>query len=204
MYPRLMISVSGHLLWTVRHMNARICNLWEIRQVEAQGLGARTLRCIIDAFFHSPEDGEIHPEICRLFIQLQCCLEMYLTEMLKSVCLLGSLQLHRKGNAVPLGSQQETSTSATGNWRCWSLACPTVEPSSGLMLILLDSVICIWFELIGNGKYGCSGSRRKPRCPGVKSWHDIFWPFLFLYSLPVMSYCMCSRETLFRSYKGRQ
>ncbi|XP_030644196.1 regulator of G-protein signaling 7-binding protein A isoform X2 [Chanos chanos] len=44
-----------------------------------------------------PEDGEIHPEICRLFIQLQCCLEMYLTEMLKSVCLLGSLQLHRKG-----------------------------------------------------------------------------------------------------------
>ncbi|XP_036435679.1 regulator of G-protein signaling 7-binding protein A [Colossoma macropomum] len=44
-----------------------------------------------------PEDGEIHPEICRLFIQLQCCLEMYLTEMLKSVCLLGSLQLHRRG-----------------------------------------------------------------------------------------------------------
>ncbi|XP_055367809.1 regulator of G-protein signaling 7-binding protein A isoform X2 [Betta splendens] len=44
-----------------------------------------------------PEDGEIQPEICRLFIQLQCCLEMYITEMLKSVCLLGSLQLHRKG-----------------------------------------------------------------------------------------------------------
>ncbi|XP_073668734.1 regulator of G-protein signaling 7-binding protein B [Paramisgurnus dabryanus] len=45
-----------------------------------------------------PEDGEIHPEICRLFIQLQCCLEMYVTEMLKSMCLLGVLQLHRKGN----------------------------------------------------------------------------------------------------------
>ncbi|XP_060790845.1 complement component C6 [Neoarius graeffei] len=45
-----------------------------------------------------PEDGEIHPEICRLFIQLQCCLEMYITEMLKSMCLLGVLQLHRKGN----------------------------------------------------------------------------------------------------------
>ncbi|KAL4630068.1 regulator of G-protein signaling 7-binding protein isoform X1 [Arapaima gigas] len=44
-----------------------------------------------------PEDGEIHPEICRLFIQLQCCLEMYITEMLKSVCLLGSMQIHRKG-----------------------------------------------------------------------------------------------------------
>ncbi|XP_020491685.2 complement component C6 isoform X2 [Labrus bergylta] len=43
-----------------------------------------------------PEDGEIHPEICRLFIQLQCCLEMFITEMLKSVCLLGVLQLHRK------------------------------------------------------------------------------------------------------------
>lgn len=44
----------------------------------------------------SPEDGEIHPEICRLFIQLQCCLEMFITEMLKSMCLLGVLQLHRK------------------------------------------------------------------------------------------------------------
>ncbi|KAM9841536.1 regulator of G-protein signaling 7-binding protein B-like [Aulostomus maculatus] len=42
-----------------------------------------------------PEDGEIHPEICRLFIQLQCCLEMFITEMLKSMCLLGVLQLHR-------------------------------------------------------------------------------------------------------------
>ncbi|XP_023834202.1 regulator of G-protein signaling 7-binding protein A [Salvelinus sp. IW2-2015] len=49
-----------------------------------------------------PEDGEIHPEICRLFIQLQCCLEMYITEMLKSVCLLGSLQLHRKGREYTL------------------------------------------------------------------------------------------------------
>ncbi|XP_030049039.1 regulator of G-protein signaling 7-binding protein isoform X4 [Microcaecilia unicolor] len=51
-----------------------------------------------------PEDGEIHPEICRLYIQLQCCLEMYTTEMLKSICLLGSLQLQRKGkepHAVP-------------------------------------------------------------------------------------------------------
>ncbi|XP_054040128.1 regulator of G-protein signaling 7-binding protein-like [Rissa tridactyla] len=44
-----------------------------------------------------PEDGEIHPEICRLYIQLQCCLEMYTTEMLKSMCLLGSLQFHQKG-----------------------------------------------------------------------------------------------------------
>ncbi|KAG7498577.1 hypothetical protein JOB18_014186 [Solea senegalensis] len=43
-----------------------------------------------------PEDGEIPPEICRLFIQLQCCLEMFVTEMLKSMCLLGVLQLHRK------------------------------------------------------------------------------------------------------------
>lgn len=48
-------------------------------------------------FYCSPEDGEIHPEICRLYIQLQCCLEMYTTEMLKSICLLGSLQFHRKG-----------------------------------------------------------------------------------------------------------
>ncbi|XP_041044411.1 regulator of G-protein signaling 7-binding protein A isoform X3 [Carcharodon carcharias] len=48
------------------------------------------------AGFLCAEDGEIHPEICRLYIQLQCCLEMYTTEMLKSVCLLGSLQLHRK------------------------------------------------------------------------------------------------------------
>ncbi|XP_056288261.1 uncharacterized protein LOC130205123 isoform X2 [Pseudoliparis swirei] len=42
------------------------------------------------------EDGEIHPEVCRLFIQLQCCLEMFITEMLKSMCLLGVLQLHRR------------------------------------------------------------------------------------------------------------
>ncbi|XP_051508853.1 regulator of G-protein signaling 7-binding protein A-like [Myxocyprinus asiaticus] len=57
---------------------------------------ARTAHQNLSAISGS-EDGEIHPEICRLFIQLQCCLEMYLTEMLKSVCLLGSLQLHRKG-----------------------------------------------------------------------------------------------------------
>ncbi|XP_014820601.1 PREDICTED: regulator of G-protein signaling 7-binding protein isoform X1 [Calidris pugnax] len=48
------------------------------------------------AAISGPEDGEIHPEICRLYIQLQCCLEMYTTEMLKSMCLLGSLQFHRK------------------------------------------------------------------------------------------------------------
>lgn len=51
-------------------------------------------------FYYSPEDGEIHPEICRLYIQLQCCLEMYTTEMLKSICLLGSLQFHRKGTEL--------------------------------------------------------------------------------------------------------
>ena len=49
---------------------------------------------------HRPEDGEIHPEICRLFIQLQCCLEMFVTEMLKSMCLLGVLQLHRKSTVT--------------------------------------------------------------------------------------------------------
>ncbi|KAM4875653.1 regulator of G-protein signaling 7-binding protein [Thomomys bottae] len=52
------------------------------------------------AAISGPEDGEIHPEICRLYIQLQCCLEMYTTEMLKSICLLGSLQFHRKGKEV--------------------------------------------------------------------------------------------------------
>ncbi|XP_048453132.1 regulator of G-protein signaling 7-binding protein A isoform X1 [Rhincodon typus] len=63
------------------------------------------------------EDGEIHPEICRLYIQLQCCLEMYTTEMLKSVCLLGSLQLHRKGADAlvatkMIDSKQEESSEA--------------------------------------------------------------------------------------------
>ncbi|XP_078077940.1 regulator of G-protein signaling 7-binding protein A isoform X2 [Mustelus asterias] len=63
------------------------------------------------------EDGEIHPEICRLYIQLQCCLEMYTTEMLKSVCLLGSLQLHRKGmdsliTPKVIDSKQEESSQA--------------------------------------------------------------------------------------------
>ncbi|XP_035392064.1 importin-11 isoform X2 [Electrophorus electricus] len=55
-----------------------------------------------------PEDGEIHPEICRLFVQLQCCLEMYLTEMLKSGCLLGSLQLHRRGKDATASSKMES------------------------------------------------------------------------------------------------
>ncbi|XP_061529348.1 regulator of G-protein signaling 7-binding protein A isoform X1 [Phycodurus eques] len=72
--------------------------------LRADMLRTRTKGCeMARAAHHSltliagPEDGEIHPEICRLFIQLQCCLEMYITEMLKSFCLLGSLQLHRKG-----------------------------------------------------------------------------------------------------------
>ncbi|XP_053557301.1 regulator of G-protein signaling 7-binding protein [Bombina bombina] len=52
-----------------------------------------------------PEDGEIHPEICRLYIQLQCCLEMYTTEMLKSMCLLGSLQHQRKGKDPCIGAK---------------------------------------------------------------------------------------------------
>ncbi|XP_066472994.1 regulator of G-protein signaling 7-binding protein isoform X2 [Tiliqua scincoides] len=62
-----------------------------------------------------PEDGEIHPEICRLYIQLQCCLEMYTTEMLKSMCLLGSLQLHRKGMepcAVPKNTDSKVEESS--------------------------------------------------------------------------------------------
>ncbi|XP_061673977.1 regulator of G-protein signaling 7-binding protein A [Syngnathoides biaculeatus] len=58
-----------------------------------------------------PEEGEIHPEICRLFIQLQCCLEMYITEMLKSFCLLGSLQLHTKGKNEQF---DENNSSASG------------------------------------------------------------------------------------------
>ncbi|MXQ81113.1 hypothetical protein E5288_WYG012802 [Bos mutus] len=57
------------------------------------------------AAISGPEDGEIHPEICRLYIQLQCCLEMYTTEMLKSICLLGSLQFHRKGKEPGGGSK---------------------------------------------------------------------------------------------------
>ncbi|XP_048876204.1 regulator of G-protein signaling 7-binding protein B-like isoform X2 [Brienomyrus brachyistius] len=44
-----------------------------------------------------PEDGEIPLDICRLFIQLQCCLEMFITEMLKAACLLSSLQMYRRG-----------------------------------------------------------------------------------------------------------
>ncbi|XP_004058843.1 regulator of G-protein signaling 7-binding protein isoform X2 [Gorilla gorilla gorilla] len=57
------------------------------------------------AAISGPEDGEIHPEICRLYIQLQCCLEMYTTEMLKSICLLGSLQFHRKGKETGGGTK---------------------------------------------------------------------------------------------------
>ncbi|XP_075935886.1 regulator of G-protein signaling 7-binding protein B-like [Anarhichas minor] len=56
------------------------------------------------------EDGEIHPEICRLFIQLQCCLEMFITEMLKSMCLLGVLQLHRKNSDPRLDFRADESS----------------------------------------------------------------------------------------------
>ncbi|XP_040051161.1 regulator of G-protein signaling 7-binding protein A [Gasterosteus aculeatus] len=88
--------------------------------LRAEMLKTRTKGCeMARAAHHSlslisgPEDGEIHPEICRLFIQLQCCLEMYITEMLKSVCLLGSLQLHRKGkdSCGPTGVQNKTEES---------------------------------------------------------------------------------------------
>ncbi|XP_066037303.1 regulator of G-protein signaling 7-binding protein [Chamaea fasciata] len=66
------------------------------------------------AAISGPEDGEIHPEICRLFIQLQCCLEMYTTEMLKSICLLGSLQFHRKGKE-PSGPPKTLDTKVEEN-----------------------------------------------------------------------------------------
>uniref|UniRef100_A0A8C3RBX9 Regulator of G protein signaling 7 binding protein n=1 Tax=Cyanoderma ruficeps TaxID=181631 RepID=A0A8C3RBX9_9PASS len=66
------------------------------------------------AAISGPEDGEIHPEICRLYIQLQCCLEMYTTEMLKSICLLGSLQFHRKGKE-PSGPPKTLDTKAEEN-----------------------------------------------------------------------------------------
>ncbi|KAM4879592.1 regulator of G-protein signaling 7-binding protein isoform 1-T1 [Sylvia borin] len=66
------------------------------------------------AAISGPEDGEIHPEICRLYIQLQCCLEMYTTEMLKSVCLLGSLQFHRKGKE-PSGPPKTLDTKVEEN-----------------------------------------------------------------------------------------
>ncbi|CAF93293.1 unnamed protein product, partial [Tetraodon nigroviridis] len=55
------------------------------------------------------EDGEIHPEICRLFIQLQCCLEMFVTEMLKSMCLLGELQLPSKNSGPKVDLRMEES-----------------------------------------------------------------------------------------------
>ncbi|XP_028844884.1 regulator of G-protein signaling 7-binding protein A isoform X2 [Denticeps clupeoides] len=61
-----------------------------------------------------PEDGEIQPEICRLFIQLQCCLEMYITEMLKAVCLLGCLQLHRRGDEKEDGPKRYKTCSWEG------------------------------------------------------------------------------------------
>ncbi|XP_041854243.1 regulator of G-protein signaling 7-binding protein A isoform X2 [Melanotaenia boesemani] len=88
--------------------------------LRAEMLKTRTKGCEMARAAHQslslisgPEDGEIHPEICRLFIQLQCCLEMYITEMLKSVCLLGSLQLHRKGkdSCGPPGVDSKTEDS---------------------------------------------------------------------------------------------
>ncbi|XP_069820699.1 regulator of G-protein signaling 7-binding protein isoform X1 [Dendropsophus ebraccatus] len=83
------------------------------------------------------EDGEIHPEICRLYIQLQCCLEMYTTEMLKSMCLLGSLQHQRKGKEHCAGPKiidyktdessevpilEDTSSSPVDVQYCWQVS----------------------------------------------------------------------------------
>ncbi|XP_073511159.1 regulator of G-protein signaling 7-binding protein isoform X3 [Phyllobates terribilis] len=83
------------------------------------------------------EDGEIHPEICRLYIQLQCCLEMYTTEMLKSMCLLGSLQHQRKGKEQCVGPKiidyktdessevpilEDTSSSPVDVQYCWQVS----------------------------------------------------------------------------------
>ncbi|XP_056288265.1 regulator of G-protein signaling 7-binding protein B-like isoform X4 [Pseudoliparis swirei] len=66
------------------------------------------------------EDGEIHPEVCRLFIQLQCCLEMFITEMLKSMCLLGVLQLHRRStmSRAPLQTPRGRSLHGTDSEPC--------------------------------------------------------------------------------------
>ncbi|XP_072920620.1 regulator of G-protein signaling 7-binding protein A isoform X2 [Hemitrygon akajei] len=68
------------------------------------------------------QDGEIHPEICRLYIQLQCCLEMYTTEMLKSVCLLGSLQLLWK--VKPFPKQLSKYRSFNNIWKSWDCLDP--------------------------------------------------------------------------------
>ncbi|KAG9270603.1 regulator of G-protein signaling 7-binding protein [Astyanax mexicanus] len=105
LYRELVISV-GEISVDCPSLRA------EMQKTRTKGCEmARTAHQKLSAI-SGPEDGEIHPEICRLFIQLQCCLEMYLTEMLKSVCLLGSLQLHRRGkdSALKLESRKEESS----------------------------------------------------------------------------------------------
>ncbi|XP_007247234.2 regulator of G-protein signaling 7-binding protein A [Astyanax mexicanus] len=105
LYRELVISV-GEISVDCPSLRA------EMQKTRTKGCEmARTAHQKLSAI-SGPEDGEIHPEICRLFIQLQCCLEMYLTEMLKSVCLLESLQLHRRGkdSALKLESRKEESS----------------------------------------------------------------------------------------------
>ncbi|XP_057688752.1 regulator of G-protein signaling 7-binding protein A [Corythoichthys intestinalis] len=105
-----LVALYRELVISIGEITADCPNL------RADMLKTRTKGCeMARAAHHSlsliagPEDGEIHPEICRLFIQLQCCLEMYIAEMLKSCCLLGSLQLHRKGKepfGLPSGDRK--------------------------------------------------------------------------------------------------
>ncbi|XP_063043096.1 regulator of G-protein signaling 7-binding protein A [Engraulis encrasicolus] len=84
-----------------------------------------------------PEDGEIQPEICRLFIQLQCCLEMYITEILKSVCLLGSMQTLRKGK-TPSSVLQRTDSKVGDSCEMPILedtsSSPVEGPQAGLLV----------------------------------------------------------------------
>ncbi|NXF92979.1 R7BP protein, partial [Eubucco bourcierii] len=90
LYRELVISI-GDVSVTCPSLHA------ELHKTRTQGCEMACQAHQKLAAISGPEDGEIHPEICRLYIQLQCCLEMYTTEMLKSICLLGSLQFHRKG-----------------------------------------------------------------------------------------------------------
>uniref|UniRef100_A0A2R8ZIM7 Regulator of G protein signaling 7 binding protein n=1 Tax=Pan paniscus TaxID=9597 RepID=A0A2R8ZIM7_PANPA len=113
--PTPFTQESSPIFWLVQEFNTQVALYRELvisigdvsvscPSLRAEMHKTRTKGCEMARQAHQklaaisgPEDGEIHPEICRLYIQLQCCLEMYTTEMLKSICLLGSLQFHRKG-----------------------------------------------------------------------------------------------------------
>ncbi|CAM9402290.1 regulator of G-protein signaling 7-binding protein isoform X2 [Lethenteron reissneri] len=81
----------------------------QLRRSRGQCSSMATDTCTSMAALNRPEEGEIQYDIYRLYIQFHGCLEMYISEMLKSICLMESFQLQGKGRearGTPVSGQR--------------------------------------------------------------------------------------------------